>query len=186
MQLLAEFPNSYRFQTNTLETTSNFASSKQHFDMILTKPKKPVKQAEFTIQETSHGTWTYRFGKNGIQYKEYRSHAKLFDLPLVSIASGINPDTKRMATAEGFIAIGNRAKGFIAIGQFCQGYISIGQFCTARIFGIGQFTFAPIAIGQFSLAVFGLGQMGASLSGIYQIGISLVGGIGQSIINVFG
>ena len=153
--------------------------------VIEKKPQKPTKKSVYQVRETDHGTWKIHFDGRGKRFREFRSHAELFDLPLIHLVSGINPETQKRGTAHGIVAIGNNAKGFVAIGQFCQGYFSFGQFASARILSIGQFAIAPLAIGQMSLAVFGLGQIGFSLSGIYQLGATVAGGIGQVIFSVF-
>jgi len=56
---------------------------------------------------------------------EYRSQASLFGLPLVHIASGVDPSTGRPRVAKGIIAIGNIAVGGLAIGGASFGVVSI-------------------------------------------------------------
>jgi len=75
---------------------------------------------------------------------EYKSQAKIFGLPLVHIASGVNPKTGLPLVARGILAIGNFAIGIIAIGG-----IALGIFTIAGI-GIGMFVLGGIAIGAFS------------------------------------
>ncbi len=149
------------------------------------QPQKPIKKADYVVQETQFGTWSTQLDERGNVYREFRSHTEIFDLPLVSLVSGFEPNTRRLGTAHGILAIGNKAKGVIAIGQFCQGYISIGQFVTARVFGIGQFTVAPIGIGQLTIAVAAISQIGAGMFGIHQTGATLFGGIGQAMFSLF-
>ena len=151
----------------------------------LAKPVKPIKDTLFEYVETEFGTWKiYDPGKDNFKqkifgcqpkYREFASHAEIFGKPLFTFASGFHPETKRMAVADGFIAIGQKAKGVVAIGQFCNGYVfALGQFCTSRIFAIGQFTVAPLAIGQFGLALFVVSQFGIAGLGLFQIGINLI------------
>ena len=144
------------------------------------KPVKPIKEGLFEIIETDFGTW--RLCDSGVKsacgrkmrYREFTSHAEILGRPLVSIANGIDPRTKKWATAAGFIAIGQRASGIIAIGQFCNGgLLAIGQFCSSRFFALGQFTIAPVAIGQFSLAAFTVAQAGLAGFGLFQAGINV-------------
>ncbi len=47
---------------------------------------------------------------------DFRSQAMLFGLPVLHVASGIDPQTGRGRIARGIIAIGDRAQGVIAIG----------------------------------------------------------------------
>lgn len=145
------------------------------------KLEKPPKY-EYT--DTGAGTWKSFEFENGVKFKQYTSHMMIGEQPLISVASGIDPETGKMATAEGFIAIGQRAKGFFAVGQFASGWISIGQFVTARIAGIGQFCVAPLAIGQFSIAVAAIAQMGIVGTGILQSGLAFFGGWGQAVLDV--
>jgi len=57
---------------------------------------------------------------------EYRSKTELFGLPLVHIASGFNPLTRRPRLAKGIIAIGNIAVGGLAVGGLSFGVVSLG------------------------------------------------------------
>ena len=148
------------------------------------QPSKPVKQIDYEIEETPRGERKIFRHNNGGVYKEYRSYAEIFGLPLVSIVSGCHPETKWLGHARGFIAIGPRASGVIAIGQFCQGYIAFGQFAVARIAAIGQFTLAPLGIGQMAIFAIGVAQMGIGGWGVFQMGLAFFGGIGQRIIEI--
>lgn len=145
------------------------------------KLEKPPK---YEYVDTAFGTWTLYEFENGVKYRQYSSHIMVGEKPLVSITSGISPETGKMAVADGFVAIGQRAKGFVAIGQFASGYVSVGQFVTARVLGIGQFCVAPLGIGQFTLAVAAIGQMGIAGTGIFQSAITFFGGLGQSILDL--
>lgn len=141
------------------------------------KPTKPVKTKPVKTV-TDFGTWEKLDWESGQRFGRFTSHNEVLDLPLLSIAWGVDPDTHRMATAHGFVAIGQRAKGTIAIGQFVNGYISIGQFATGRIAAVGQFVAAPLAIGQFALGLAAVGQFGAAGWGIFQMGAVAFGGVG--------
>src|SRR5690348_11057836 len=46
---------------------------------------------------------------------EYKSKTKLFGLPLVHVAHGLDPATGKARVARGFIAIGGRARGIFAL-----------------------------------------------------------------------
>src|SRR3954467_4795628 len=57
---------------------------------------------------------------------EYRSATQLGGWPLVHIAPGIDPTTRRKRGAKGIIAIGDVAVGVLAIGGVAAGAIAIG------------------------------------------------------------
>ena len=153
---------------------------------LAVKPTKPIKSKLYEFSETANGVWkTFRYS-SGECYREYRSNAELFGLPLVSIVSGRNPETDQMGHAHGIIAIGQRATGGLAIGQFVTGHIAIGQFSAGSMFAIGQFSIAPLSIGQFSLGLLTVGQIGAAAYGVFQAGAVLFDGIGQRLFSLFG
>ena len=142
---------------------------------LAAKPTKPTKKPVFDVIETAYGTWKKHFDEKGNStYTEFTSDAEFFGWPLISIVQGFDPRTKKMGTADGFIAIGQRARGAIAIGQFCNGYIfSMGQFCTSRVAAVGQFAVAPLALGQMTFGFLALGQMGIGAAGLFQFGLSM-------------
>lgn len=148
-----------------------------------TKPVKPAKEQPKKII-TPSGTWRVLDYENGGKFREFRSHAEIMGRPLVSIANGIDPTTKKAAVARGVIAIGQRASGTVAIGQFVSGTISIGQFAFGRVFAIGQFTAAPLAIGQFAIGLAVVAQSAVAGWGVFQSGAVLFDGIGQFVFNV--
>ncbi len=136
------------------------------------------------IQKTASGTWR-TLPRNGKRvFGSYSSHWKFWERPVLSVAYGVDPESKQMALADGWIAIGQRARGFIAIGQFVNGTLAVGQFATARVAAIGQFVDAPVGIGQFTIAVAAIGQMGIGGTGIFQTGLTFFGGIGQQIVDL--
>ncbi|MEM9413081.1 MAG: hypothetical protein AAGA30_18370 [Planctomycetota bacterium] len=147
---------------------------------LAVEPTKPIKKTVYEVEETPHGRWMRFKHKNGSMYKEYRSNIEVFDRPLVSIVSGIHPETGKSGYARGIVAVGPKASGVVAVGQFCEGYFCLGQFAFARVIAIAQFAVAPISIGQMSLALAGIGQMGMAFFGIYQAGV-VFAGLGQSL-----
>lgn len=142
---------------------------------------KLEKPAKYEYHDTGSGIWKSYTHEDGVKFGEYTSHFCIGETPFLSIAYGPNPETGKMAVADGFVAIGQRAKGFVAIGQFVSGYFSVGQFATARVAGIGQFVAAPLALSQFAIAVAGIGQMGLVGTGIFQSATMFFGGIGQKV-----
>ncbi|NIS83290.1 MAG: hypothetical protein GTO14_24530 [Anaerolineales bacterium] len=93
---------------------------------------------------------------------EYRSNSALFGLPLLHVATGINPFTGLPRLARGIIAIGNCALGVFAIGG-----IAMGVFVLSGI-GLGFMVLAGIAVGWIAIggiavgAVFALGGLAVS------------------------
>ncbi len=100
---------------------------------------------------------------------EYRSEAQLFGLPLVHIATGLDPFTGRRRVARGIIAIGDMAVGGFALGGCAVGVIALGGV------GVGLFSLAGLAVGVL-LAVGGLALGGIALGGLAIGGIALGGG----------
>lgn len=139
------------------------------------------KQIKYEYVETASGVWKRYVDLNGRKFAEYRSNANLFGVPLLSVASGLDPETNRMAQANGIVAIGQRAKGLVAIGQFCSGYVAVGQFAVGRVAAIGQFSLAPVAVGQFSFGFLAVAQIGAAGWGLFSIGISLADRLGPAL-----
>ena len=96
---------------------------------------------------------------------EYRSKARLFGLPLLHIAYGINAETGKLMVAKGIIAIGNIALGIVAIGGFAFGVLTFGGVAlgvaalggiAAALYGAvggiaiaGQYAFGGIAIAGY-------------------------------------
>lgn len=99
---------------------------------------------------------------------EYKSKMKIFGMPLVHIAQGVDPQTGKPRVAKGFIAIGN-----IAVGVFALGGISLGVFSFAGV-GLGIVTFAGCAIG-LGIAIGGL-AVGTIAAGGLAVGYYALGG----------
>ena len=100
--------------------------------------------------------------------REYRTKTRIFGIPLVHIAYGIDPVTGRQRTAKGIIAIGERAVGGLAIGGVAFGGIAVGGF------GIGMISISGFAIAMV-LAMGGLAIGGAAFGG-GAIGFIAIGG----------
>lgn len=100
---------------------------------------------------------------------DYRSKVHIFGLPLVHIATGIDPETGRMRVAKGIIAIGTYAIGLIALGG-----VSFGGLCLGGV-SIGLVTLGGLSVGLFGalggLAIsLYLAVGGAAISGYIAIG----------------
>jgi tRNA A-37 threonylcarbamoyl transferase component Bud32 len=91
--------------------------------------------------------------------REYRSKWEFFGFPLVHVATGIDPKTRKPRIAKGIIAIGDQAYGGLAIGGVACGLIAIGGVA------FGGITFGGLSIGLM-LAIGGAAVgLGAALGG---------------------
>lgn len=89
-------------------------------------------------------------------FKEYRSRWTLLGLPLVHIRTGARVG-KKMGTAKGWIAIGDRACGILfAAGGVAVGGISMGGVAVGPI-AVGGACAGLLAIGGFALGGLALG-----------------------------
>ena len=128
-----------------------------------------LQEVEYKIEETPLGIWR-RFGySTGASFHEFKSHVRIFGLPLVHYTSGRNPETGRRVAAKGFIAVGRIACGVIAIGQASFGIIAIGQLAVGILFGLGQLATGLAVVAQLALALFfGIGQFATGYTAIGQ------------------
>lgn len=117
---------------------------------------------------------------------EYKSSRTLFGLPLIHIASGVDPATGRKRVARGIIAIGDVAKGVlafggvasgglacggvawgvVAVGGVTAGLISIGGFALGLLLACGGLAIAPVACGGLALGYYTLDGRGANPAAI--------------------
>jgi len=106
----------------------------------------------------------YGYGQN----YEYKSEAEFFGLPLIHIASGIDPQTGAPRVARGIIAIGNIAIGLLAIGGLAAGGITLGGL-SLGVLAVGGMAVGAVAAGGGALGlIFALGGIAISLG--YAIG----------------
>lgn len=110
--------------------------------------------------------------------REYRSKTHIFGVPLLHIATGIDPATHQRRIAKGIIAIGDQAIGVLAIGGAAFGLFAIGGMAVGGVtlgglsiglalalgggaFGcglaIGGFAMAPIAVGGCAIGYYATG-----------------------------
>lgn len=133
-----------------------------------------LKPVEFKIEETARGIWRKFLYEDGKLFQEFTSHETLFGMPLLHYTRGKNPETGKIKTARGVVAIGQRAVGGIAIGQMATGVIAIGQLAIGGMLGIGQASTGIIAIGQLAISMlFALGQAGVGFVVISQFGFGV-------------
>ncbi len=125
-----------------------------------------------------------------LQGVNYRSRATLLGLPLVHVATGVDPATNRPRVARGIIAIGGIAQGVIAfggvaMGGFTFGGVSIGVVAfggatvgiaavggaaLAMVMALGGLAVAPIAIGGGAIGYF---AYGGGVLGVHPLGANI-------------
>ncbi len=98
---------------------------------------------------------------------DYKSKATLFGLPLLHVATGMDPATGKQRTARGVIAIGSRARGIIACGGIAQGVIAMGGIATGGV-ALGGLTFGILSMGGLALGL--LLAYGGVAIGTYALG----------------
>ena len=125
---------------------------------------------DFQTTETRFGTWRRYLYTSGAMYSEFRSRTTFAGWPLVHITRGRSPETGKIASARGMIAIGQKAVGVIAIGQAAAGVVAVGQLSIGLLVGIGQAATGILAIGQAAAGVFTIAQFGVGVAGIAQYG----------------
>lgn len=131
-----------------------------------------VKTELETISGMSTAAFRPQFGH------EFRTKATLFGLPLVHIATGVDPRTGRPRVAKGIIAIGDRAVGGVAIGGGAVGGIAIGG-AALGVVSLGGLSIGLLAaIGGMAIGglAFGGGALGPVAIGGMAIGWYAFGG----------
>ena len=83
--------------------------------------------------------------------REYRSTTTLFGLPLVHVATGIDPTTGGLRIAKGIIAVGHVAVGMIAVGGVAVGGVTLGGVSLGILSLGGLSVGALLAIGGCAL-----------------------------------
>lgn len=166
------------------EPPSRRATLDQRLDRIVMRtlekePDKRYQQAseiKSDVETFSRGGFAAVDSANGM---EYRSKTTLFGLPLVHIATGRDPVTRRRRIAKGIIAIGDMAIGVIAIGGSAFGGFVLGG-CAVGLFSIGG---ASIGL----LAALGGAAVGLGFSvGGMAVGSVAIGGGALGIISIGG
>lgn len=99
---------------------------------------------------------------------EYKSSLEFFGLPLIHIASGVDPETGRPLVAKGIIAIGNIAFGVFALGGVAVGGLTLGGASLGAI-AVGGAAAGGVATGGLAIGgYFALGGLAISLK--YAVG----------------
>jgi len=98
---------------------------------------------------------------------EYRSKTEIWGLPLVHVATGIDPRTGKQRVARGIIAVGGMAFGLIAIGGVAVGGLALGGSAFGGM-ALGGLSVGGIALGGFAAGMFTFG--GCSLGLLVALG----------------
>ncbi len=111
---------------------------------------------------------------------EYKSKARILGIPLVHVASGIDPQTGRLLVARGIIAVGNVSFGVLSIGGIAFGVVSLGglAFGVLALAGVAAAIYA--AVGGVALGGY------YAFGGLAVAGYVAVGGMAVSWNYAFG
>ncbi len=113
---------------------------------------------------------------------EYKSKREWFGLPLLHIASGLDPCTMRRRQARGIVAAGDTAIGVVAMGGRAYGGIAFGGVACGGL-AIGGLAVGAMAFGGLAIALFvalggvaaGAVAMGGAALGYLAAGGEVVG-----------
>jgi tRNA A-37 threonylcarbamoyl transferase component Bud32 len=83
---------------------------------------------------------------------DYRSEKTIFGLPLLHVATGLDPVTGKKRIAKGVFAIGDIAQGVVAFGGIAMGGISFGGL-SLGIFAFGGCALGLISFGGLAIAL---------------------------------
>jgi predicted Ser/Thr protein kinase len=126
-------------------------------------------------------------GANRMRGINYRSRATLFGLPLLHVATDVDPATNRPRVARGIVAIGGIAQGVLAFGGIAMGGVTfggvslgvlafggcavgvgtLGGLAVALVMALGGLAIAPIALGGGAIGYF---AQGGGAWGIHPLG----------------
>lgn len=130
---------------------------------------------DYHITRTSGGVWRRYLYESGRMYAEYTSNARIGGWPLVHVTYGRSPETGRIGTARGIIAVGRKAIGVLAVGQAAAGVFAVGQ-AAAGVIAIGQAATGVIAVGQVAVGLLiGVGQVATGFLTVGQLVIGWKG-----------
>jgi len=90
--------------------------------------------------------------------RDYRSKQSIFGLPLVHVASGIDPATGEPRHAQGVIAVGPSALGVVAVGFRAVGLLSTGIF-SGGVISVGLLSVGFLTTGVISVGIFATGLL---------------------------
>jgi predicted Ser/Thr protein kinase len=107
-----------------------------------------------------------------VQGVDYRSERRFLGLPLLHIASGIDPVTRKRRIAKGWIAIGDVAVGGIAFGGMAFGGVAVGGIA-GGLFGFGGLVLGLVCFGGLAAGL--LGAVGGLALGAVALGGMAIG-----------
>ena len=114
---------------------------------------------------------------------EYKSKTKLFGLPLIHVAHGMDPATGKVRVARGFVAVGARAQGVFAFGGSAIGFFAFGG-AAIGVFAVGGFGLGLCTLSGLSVALLfasgGLAMGGIAFGGL-AVGYYALGGLGFGV-----
>lgn len=109
--------------------------------------------------------------------REYKSKASIFGLPLLHVATGIDPRTGRKRIAKGVVAMGDVAIGVIASGGLAMGgltfggmslgLVSLGGVSLGLLLAVGGVAVGSVAFGGMAVGVV---SVGGAAAGYYAYG----------------
>jgi hypothetical protein len=127
---------------------------------------------EYRIAKTRLGEWRRYMYPNGMRYAEFRTHRRMFGMPLLHYTAGICPETGARTVARGVVGVGRVATGVLAIGQAAFGLVAVGQVAVGLGFGLGQAAAGALALGQLGMGVvFGVGQIATGYVAVGQLAV---------------
>ena len=116
--------------------------------------------------------WEIRSALNpaGGSFVEFTSRIGVSEWPLIHMTFGRNPETGRLKTAKGIIALGRIAFGVFPVGQLAVGIFPVGQAAFGLVFAIGQAALAVTAVGQLAIAYhLAVGQLAVAKTAVGQM-----------------
>jgi len=130
------------------------------------------RQPDYVVTQNFCGVTRKYLYESGMLFRDFKSHIKIGQFPLIHITMGVCPESGKRLWAKGVIAIGRKAIGVVAIGQLSLGVIAVGQLSfalaiglaqlsIAGFFSVGQAAIGAVAIGQFAYGYYALGQIAA-------------------------
>src|ERR1019366_497496 len=110
--------------------------------------------------------------------RNYRSKQTIFGLPLVHVASGIDPATSEPRVAKGVIAVGPTAIGIVAVGRTAIGIIATG-IRSVGLLSTGIFSGGVISAGLLSVGFLTTGIISAGLQSVGLLSLAFGQAVGM-------
>jgi tRNA A-37 threonylcarbamoyl transferase component Bud32 len=110
--------------------------------------------------------------------RNYRSKQTIFGLPLVHVASGIDPATNKPRVAKGVVAVGPTAIGIVAVGRTAIGVIATG-IRSVGLLSSGFFSGGVISVGLLSVGFLTTGIISAGLQSVGLLSLAFGQAVGM-------